>query len=900
MLIGSRLGPYEILAKLGEGGMGEVFRATDTKLKRQVAIKILPPPLATDLDRLARFQREAEVLASLNHPNIAGIYGLEEGGETTALVMELVEGEDLSQRIARGAIPIDEALPIAKQIADALEAAHEQGIIHRDLKPANIKVRGDGTVKVLDFGLAKAMDARVAGPGTVDQARLSMSPTLVSPAMTQAGMIMGTAAYMAPEQARGKVVDKRADIWAFGVIVFEMLTGKALYAADSVADTIAAILSKTPDWSQLPPELRPLVQASLESDPRRRLRDIGDAFRLVGRTTTQTEKQAPRRVPLVAMAVMTALAAALAIVGWWRPTPSPAAPEMRLQLTLPAGAQPDFGVSLSPDGRRIGFTVTKENGSRTAWIRELDQAEARPVAGAEDLDTTPVFWSPDSRWLGFSSRGTMLKADVVAGGSPVRILNSSGQIGADWNQAGIIVFGTNPGSGAAGSVFRVAAAGGDPVQLTTVDTGRGEYAHHHPTFLPDGKHFLYLRASKIEDRSGIYVGSIDAAPDKQPTERLLATAFGPVFFVPSSDGRNGFVVFFRDGSLMTQRFDPVSLALSGEPWQVAAPVGSFIDRALFFVSRNGTIVYAAAAPAFAVQLAWIDRQGRTLRTVGKPDLYSTTVRSPDGTKAAVVKVDIGSASDKRELYVVDLERDTQTLFWFKSALRSAPIWSPDGTRLLFALVDEGPQLYERAIDGIQEGRVVFRGNRGEPLSPSSWSPDGRYVLVTRVDQKTASDIWAVNVSDGAAAPLIQTPGPERDAQFSPDGRWIAYSATDNARQEVYVTAVVSSSPKLTVGGGPWRVSNGGGQVPRWRADGREIFFAGPSSTMAAPVSTESGFTAGTPVAVGGASQNSSLARFGFVDATRDGRELLFARQVTDTAPRSPVNILINWVPDASR
>src|SRR5688572_4772472 len=320
--------------------MGQVYRATDTRLKRQVAIKILPPSLAADQNRLARFQREAEVLASLNHPHIAAIYGLEEGGGTTALVMELVEGEDLSQRIARGAIPIDEALPIAKQIADALEAAHDQGIVHRDLKPANIKVRGDGTVKVLDFGLAKAMDSGVGGAGTADQARLSMSPTLMSPAMTQAGMILGTAAYMAPEQARGKVVDKRADIWAFGVIVFEMLTGKTLYAADTVADTIAAILSKTPDWSLLPLELRPLVQASLEPDPRRRLRDIGDAFRLVGRAATRTEKQAPRRVPLLAMGVMTVLAVAIGIAGWWRPTPSVTAPEMRLQLTLPAGAQP--------------------------------------------------------------------------------------------------------------------------------------------------------------------------------------------------------------------------------------------------------------------------------------------------------------------------------------------------------------------------------------------------------------------------------------------------------------------------------------------------------------------------------------------------------------------------------
>jgi eukaryotic-like serine/threonine-protein kinase len=893
---GARLGVYEVTAPIGEGGMGQVFRATDTKLKRQVAIKILPSSLAADHDRLARFQREAEVLASLNHPNIAGIYGLEEGGGTTALVMELVEGEDLSQRIARGAMPINEALPIAKQIADALEAAHERGIIHRDLKPANIKVRGDGTVKVLDFGLAKALE-----PAGAASASASMSPTLTSPAMTQAGMILGTAAYMAPEQARGKVVDKRADVWAFGVIVFEMLTGKPLFAADNVADTFAAILSKRPDWSQLPLELRPLVQAALEPDPRRRLRDIGDAFRLVSPATSRTEGQPSRpRAAIVGMGIVTLVAIALGLAGWLRSTPPLAAPEMRLELTLPTGAQPDFGLALSPDGNRLAFIVTKENGSRSAWIRELNTVEARPVAGADDLDTSPVFWSPDSRWLGFSSRGTMLKADIVAGGSPVRILSNSGQIGADWSQDGTIVFGTNPGRGAAGSIFRVAAAGGDPVQLTTVDVSRGEYAHHHPRFLPDGKHFLYLRASKMEDRSGIYVGTIDATPDKQPTDRLLATAFGPVFFVPSSVGPNGYLVFFRDGSLMAQRFDPLTLALSGEPQQVAAPVGSFIDRALFFVSRNGTIVHAAAPPEFAVQLTWVDRQGRVLRTVGAPSVYSTAVRSPDGAKAAFVKVDISSASDKRELYLLDLERGTQTPLWFKSPVRSGAIWSPDGTRVLFAVVDDGPQLYERAINGIQEGRVVFRGNRGEPIVPTSWSSDGRFVLVTRLDQKTAADIWALNVSNGAAAPLIQSPGPERDAQFSPDGRWIAYSATDASRTEVFVTAVISSSPELTVGGGPWRVSTDGGQMPRWRADSREIFFAGPSSLMAVPVITESGFTAGAPVAVAGGSQNRSLRGFGFIDATRDGRELLFARQVTDTAPRSPVNVLINWAPDASR
>ena len=879
--------------------MGAVYRARDTRLQRDVALKVLLPAVANDPDRLARFSREAQLLASLNHPNIAHVHGLEESEGTRALVMEFVEGELLSARVEGRGLPVDEALPIARQIADALEAAHERGIVHRDLKPANIMVMTDGQVKVLDFGLAKAIDVASAEAGAHDR-QASHSPTMISPGMTRAGMILGTAAYMAPEQARGKSVDKRADIWAFGVIVFEMLTGKPLFAAESVADTLTAILSKTPDWSQLPPDIRPLVQAALEPDPRRRLRDIGDAFRLVGPAATITESQPPRRVGvLAAMGAVTAFAIALGAVGWLRRTPPPpAAPELRLQMTLPPGAQPDFGIALSPDGRRVVFVVPKNDGTRAAWIRDLNNAEARPIAGAENLDTAPFFWSPDSRWLGFSSGGTLQKVDVVAGGPPVRVANS-GQIGAAWNADGTIVYGTNPGN-SGGSIFRVPAGGGSPVQLTNVDVGRGEYAHHHPTFLPDGRHFLYLRAARPDDRGGIYVGSIDATPEQQPTEKLIAATFGPVFFVPSKDDVRGFLLFLRDGSLVAQRFDPATLTLSGEPQQVATPVGTFIDRALYFVSGTRSIIYSAAAPAFAMQLTWVDRQGKTLRTVGDPGVVTSAARSPDGRMVATTVVDIASASEKRELWISDLERGTKSLFWFKSPVMGPPIWSPDSTRLLFPLVNDGPQLYERAIEGVQDGRVVFKGNRGEPLIASSWSSDGRFVLVNRVAQTTASDIWAMTVVDGTAVPLIQGPTAERDGHFSPDSRWIAYTATENGRQEVYVTAVVSSSPALAVGGGPWRVSNGGGSQPQWRADGREIFYAGPNSMMAAAVSTDSGFAAGTPVAIGGVVGQNTFGRFGFIDASRDGRELLFARPARNDAPREPVNVIVNWTPDPSR
>jgi eukaryotic-like serine/threonine-protein kinase len=884
---GTRIGSYEVVAPLGSGGMGEVYRARDAKLKREVAIKVLPADIAGDRDRLARFQREAEVLASLNHPHIAHIYGIEDG----ALVMELVEGEDLAVRLAGGPMPIDETLSIAKQIAAALEAAHEQGIIHRDLKPANLKIRPDGTVKVLDFGLAKTLESASSRQSA---AALANSPTVTSPAATQHGTILGTAAYMAPEQAKGRPVDKRVDIWAFGVVVFEMVTGKPLFASDSVAETFAAILSKTPDWSQVPARLRPLLQATLEPDPRRRLRDIGDAFRLIDGVARSAEARPSRRaVVLLAMGVVTLVAVALGVAWWTRRTSTTAPADLRLQVALPTMAAPELGMAMSPDGQRLAFVVVAADGTRSAWVRDLRDFEARPVTGADNLDTNPLSWSADSRWLGFTSRGVFMKADTVAGGNPVRI-KDGGQIGATWNDDGTIVFGTNPGRSMGGALFRIPAAGGDPVQLTAVDTARGEYAHHHPTFLPDGRRFLYLRAARPESNSGIYVGSIDREPSQQSPQRLIATTFGPVFFLPSQDDELGFLFFMRDGSLMAQRFDPVTLTLSGDTQQVAAGVGWFIDRALFWVSPNRTIVYGGGLPVLESQLAWVDRGGQVLRTIGAPSVFTGVARAPAGNKAVFVRLDAGSPVEKYELWLWDLEQNTQTLLWFKSPVRGRSVWSPDGTRVMFAIVDEGPQLFERSVTGIQEGRVAFRGNRGEPLNPTGWSPDGRYVLFTRQNPKTGTDIWMLTPHDGAVAPLIQTVETESDAEFSPDGRWISYTSTESGRSEVYVTAVVSQSPKLTVGGGPWRVSNGGGNSLRWRADGREIYYAGANSVMAAPVSTESGFAVGAPVAlpVGGVSTGTN--RFGFIDATRDGKQFLVARPATDRSPRAPINVLLNW------
>ncbi|MBD0324707.1 MAG: PD40 domain-containing protein, partial [Aldersonia sp.] len=512
---------------------------------------------------------------------------------------------------------------------------------------------------------------------------------------------------------------------------------------------------------------------------------------------------------------------------------------LRLQINLPPNAQPDVAMQLSPDGRRLAFVVVGEDGSRNAWIRDLETLDARPLRGAENLATSPIFWSPDSRWLAFSVAGELRRVNVVDGGDPVAIA-PAGQIGAGWNAEGTIVFGTNPGPWGSGALYRVSATGGERVQVTKVDPARGEYAHHHPQFLPDGRHFLYLRATRPESRSGIYVGSIDSSPDQQSTEQLIATPYGPVFFMRAGADGDGLLLYLRNTTLMAHRFDPGRLALSGDPMPVASPVGSFIDRALFSVSEDGTIVYTSSANVLTRQLTWVDATGVVLSTIGAPAVLSDVVLSRDGTRAAATILDLDSPSARNELWVWDLARGTQSLLSDQSQPPSSPAWSFDNTRLAFAVSTEsGPEVYERSASGLEDARLLLRATDGGRVEPTSWSPDGQFILLTRESVETGADIWALSRETGMAAPVIRTSSTERDAQFSPDGRWIAYRVTDGDGQpQVYVTAVQATSPALRVGGGPWRVSNGLGQFPRWRADGREIYYAGPASIVAVPVFTD--------------------------------------------------------------
>ena len=617
--IGQALGPYVISAQIGEGGMGEVYRARDTKLDRDVAIKVLPEAFAADADRVARFQREARTLASLDHPNIAIIHGLEQAGDVHALVMELVPGDDLSQRIVRGAIPIDEALPIAKQIAEALEAAHERGIIHRDLKPANIKVRADGTVKVLDFGLAKVMEPFGAGSD------VSQPPTLTIPAMTQAGMILGTAAYMSPEQARGRAVDKRTDIWAFGCVLYEMLTGHAVFTGDTLSDTIAAILDREPHWKALPEHtpssVRRLLRRCLEKDPKRRLPDIADARLEIdeAETTPSDARDAGPTVSssiarvrtrervgwIIAAACLTGLVATLAFnrAGSGDRTPADI-PSYSTSIVLPAGVSlwsgnPPGRFVLSPDGRRLAMVASDSTGRSMLWVRPLDSRVAQALGGTEGA--TYPFWSADSRFIAFLAQNKLKKIGV-AGGEVVTLCDASFGSSGAWNRDDVILFTPNGNS----PLYRVSASGGTPTQVTTLETASGDVQHSFPFFLPDGRHFLYFvvgsQASRTVPR-GVYVGALDSkAPGK-----LIEPGGSNAKYA------NGYLIFLRNGALLAQPFDVGRLELGGTPVSLVDHVqttgASASDVAgAFTVSETGVLAYQTGSLVRS-QLTWFDRAG---------------------------------------------------------------------------------------------------------------------------------------------------------------------------------------------------------------------------------------------------------------------------------------------------
>jgi eukaryotic-like serine/threonine-protein kinase len=836
---GQTIAHYRVGEKLGEGGMGVVYRATDTKLGRDVALKVLPEAFAADAGRMARFAREAQLLASLNHPHIAAIHGLEESAGTRALAMELVEGPTLAERIAAGALSVEEALPIARQMAEALEYAHERGVVHRDLKPANVKLTPDGNVKILDFGLAKAM----AGDLSVQD--MSHSPTLTI-AATQAGVILGTAAYMPPEQAKGKTVDRRADIWSFGCVLYEMLTGKQVFSGETVSDTLAAVIRGEPDWEALPGDtprgLRRLLQRCLEKDPKRRLRDIGEARIAIEENIANPEADVPgvptaaaapqpawrRALPWAVVGVLAIVALAMA----WQLLRSPTPPEAVRTSILPPpgivlhiqGTQPGPAV-VSPDGRMVTFAGRSEDGRILLYVRELDREQARPLEGTEGA--IYPFWSPDSRSIGFFGGGKLKRVEL-AGGPPLTLADANNGKGGAWNAAGDILF--TPLHSA--PLYRLAASGGEVTQLTTVNPAAGEDSHRHPRFLPDGRRYFYLaRLTRpgAEGEAGLYEIRVASLDGGEPRTILQTRA--------QVEYADDYLFHVRGNTLFAQPFDLRRLEFTGEPVPLAQDVialGAGAGFSVFSVSPAGRLIYQAGDSFERMELTWRDRQGASLGVLGASAEYQEPSISPDGRRVAVVIVEEDRHAE--DVWLLDLERDVRTRFTSDGNQKSSPVWSADGSRLAYSRLGSHnlEEVFIAPLAGTEEARRFSAEGQNFNEWPIQFSRDGRYLLVGRFGGEYAYvTVVALPLRPEAGPPVeIAAEGASvGPARLSPDGRWVAYGSFQGGSWQVYVSAF----PGL---GRRWQVSRDNGSHPVWSRGGREILFLdGTGRIVSVEVST---------------------------------------------------------------
>jgi len=896
---GTRLAQYEITAAIGKGGMGEVWRAKDTRLGRDVAIKVLPDDFTKDPERLARFEREARVLASLNHPHIASIYGLDEANGTKFLAMELAEGEDLSARLARGVVPPGEAVAIARQIAEALEAAHEKGIIHRDLKPANVKLRDDGNVKLLDFGLAKALEAEEGDPD------LSNSPTMVR-AATHAGLILGTAAYMSPEQARGKSVDRRADIWSFGVVLFEMLAGGRLFAGETISDTLAAVLTREPDWASLPadvpPHVRQLLSRCLDRNPKTRLRDIGEARVALERPEVAAMPAAAgggqRAIAwLVAGLLGAALVVSVAML-LRRETAKPAASgpgEVRFDIAESQGFNitgydsASVVYAVSPDGRSIVAATDDPDGVRRLRLRTLDSKELRTIPGTETASN--AFFSPDGRDIAFTSGLKLRRISVDGGAAGVICDLSSAMRGGAWLADGTIVFGQWKSG-----LLRVPASGGKPALLTKATADR---THLFPVVLPDGDHYLYSDRSSFEGRQGdrtIMIGSLKSGEQT----KLLANEYYAGYVDP------GWVLYMSGSQLVARKLKLDPPALEGEPIVVADGVAVIPGPGVagFFASPSGTILYRKRIDQAETQLAWFDRKGNRIGEVGGPSHDVSLRLSPDGAHAVVSQVSDNSQSMSLEtpvnMWVIDLVRGLRTRVSFNpNTSDENASWSPDGTRLVYASHrDAGPPvLCERPSSG-GGSEITYALTADVRPHPFDWSPDGTKVLFqsggVSADEPNL-DLQAWSLSDKVVVPFATTRFNESHGQFSPDGRYVVYCSDESGRKEVYVRP-------FPTGDARWQISASGGGSPRWRKDGREIvYLSDKGELVSVPVRLEPSFEASAPELLFDAKVPPTEFNYyggdALYDVTRDGSKFLFV--TLHKAPENPpLQVIVGWEPRA--
>jgi Tol biopolymer transport system component len=893
---GARFNHYEILGPLGAGGMGEVYRARDTRLDREVAIKLLPDSFASDADRLRRFEQEARAAGMLNHPNILTVHDLGVHDGSPYIVAELLDGEELRAQMNGGAIPPRRCVDYAQQIASGLAAAHAKGIVHRDLKPENLFVTTDGRVKILDFGLAK-LKPQPNAPADSDV------PTQKK--ITDPGTVMGTVGYMSPEQVRGQEADHRADIFAFGVILYEMLSGRRTFQGDSAADVMSAILKEEPPElsetnAKISPALEKIVRRCLEKKPEHRFHSAHDlGFALEALTTPSGSRLETAAAPALTQSVGAAgmlrrerlawLAAAVLLLGLLATLPfaiahfrrAPAGAEaIRFSISLPeSGRFGDF--SVSPDGRRVAFIVVTQSG-RQLWVRALNALTAQPLAGAEDASSP--FWSPDSRFIAFFA-GDKLKKIDPSGGTPQIVCDMAFNGGGAWNREGVIIFGSPVG------LFRVSATGGNPTTLMPLDDGSKESGYLWPAFLADGRHFVFCVRNSYTEIQGIYLGSLDGGP-----RRRLAADFSSAAYAASGEG--DYLLFVRNGALMAQPFDTGKLSLTGEPFRVADQVRSnaLNVRGFFSVSENGVLVYDQSADLGNSQLVWLDRAGKQLSVAAPPGTYVRFRLSPDGQRIAFSQTNpLGGIGD---LWMRDLQRGVTSRFTFDPGNDTFPIWSPDGSRIAWFSSRGGSfGLYQKLASGVGQDELLLSSD--SPPRPRDWSMDGRFIVYQPQGTKTGFDVWALPLEgERKPFPVLQTPFFDGSPRLSPDGRWLAYYSTESGRGEVYVTTFPTPGAK-------WQISTSGGGQPVWRRDGKELYYvAADDKLMAVAVqggaASAAGFTAGAPQALFELPLPfGSVLNTDFYNASADGQRFLVNTPVGE-ATAAPLTVVVNWTAEVKR
>jgi Tol biopolymer transport system component len=895
---GMRLGPYAIVSPLGAGGMGEVYRARDSRLGRDVAIKVLPAAFSADTDRLQRFEKEARALAALNHPNILAVHDIGIDGHAPFIVSELLEGQTLRERLVAGAIPMRKAVGYGVAIARGLAAAHGKGIVHRDLKPENLFITTDERVKVLDFGLAKLIE---------DGAGSDAGSVLPTEPQTAVGVVLGTLGYMSPEQVRGLDVDHRADVFAFGAILYELVSGGRPFQRDTAPETMTAILNDDPPQlvsgeRPIQPALARIVERCLEKSPAARFQTASDlAFALETLSDSATASSAAmpsatapgtRRSTWIGWGAAAVLLGALAPVAYRHVRETrPAVEQIRFQIPPTVELAGPGNFSMSPDGRHVAFFGRGADGAARLFVRDMQSLAVRPLPGTEVFGPAPPpFWSPDSRFLAFDGGNKLKKVDVAGGPTETLCELPGVPVGGAWNGDGEIIVGNT-----AGGLLRIRDTGGVAIPLTMLDASRKEEYHLLPSFLPDGRHFVYLRISpSTPEDSGTYVGSLEQKPEEQDMQRLMPYAVG-LAYAPAPASRTGHLLFVREGTLVAQPFDPERRALAGRAVPVAERVGTFRDGGFFATSGNDELVYRTVDTDF--QITWFDRQGAMSAHVSEPGAFRGASLSPDGRRAVTSRTNAEDPA-RADLWLLDLGRGSGATRLTLRGIAEYPVWSPDGARIAFTL--NHSLIHERLASGEGDTKTLLQSPSAGLVWATGWSLDGRFLLYTLADVRTAvangTDLWVLPSDGREPVPFMRTGFNEAEGVFSPDGRWVAFISNQSGANEVYVRAFTTDFSSGSAGtGGAMLVSRGGGTSPRWRRDGRELLYLGlDGKLMAAEVTPGAELRVGTPASLFQTPPGTIVG-----DVSPDGKRFLLVTPVGPSAS-APFTVVLNWTAELTK